>query len=334
MGAGGFTTSLIINSVIVYPVTKNILSDHVRLPIFTHRKLLALLFLAVVGLLSASMDLAEIMEDRNLFKVMQVSRTANDKDIRQAYLKLSKELHPDKNRQSNTAQDDFNEMLAAYEILADGKRRQIYDKWGYEGLDWNTNDAMAILYSGLLSVSVSYMTWFALTILLTVQSASTHSRTICIAGLSLIIAADLRMRTSEFWFYIPYFSHVAVYQISRLLFTAYPTFIGGVLVFQNVTYIDPSDRNWKLLSMVYHKQNQFEDALKTLESELRSKSGVMTAAATSSARLPVAVDLPSLPRNLQAKNEHAEVRGPPKRKEIPSWIFLVGFYILFNFVLK
>ncbi|UJR21837.1 hypothetical protein I4U23_024911 [Adineta vaga] len=65
----------------------------------------------------------------NPYETLGVSRSASDKDIRQAYKKLAKHWHPDKNSEPN-ANDQFTKINAAYEILSDQKKRQDYDQYG------------------------------------------------------------------------------------------------------------------------------------------------------------------------------------------------------------
>lgn len=69
----------------------------------------------------------------DLYKVLQVSRSATDQEIRKAYKRLSKKYHPDKN-QSPGAEEKFVEVAHAYEVLSDSTKRQIYDRHGEEGL--------------------------------------------------------------------------------------------------------------------------------------------------------------------------------------------------------
>jgi len=340
---GGFGTSIILNSVVIYPVMRKILSADKRFPSVKQRKLVAVLFLALVGLLSVGMDLVDILQDRNLFNTLQVSRTATDKDIRVSYQRLARELHPDMNRENPNAEENFIEMKKAYDVLANPVVREAYDRWGYDGVQWSLKGE-DILSSGLLQISITYALWFALTILLTVNSGQNDARTISLAGLALILALDLQMRTGTLSVVIPFFPHLAVYQLSKLLFTIYPTFIGGTIVFQSFTYMDPTDRNWKLLSMVWRTQESILQNLSNLEQELRltSRAGALpTAAAVAGGAsgpgvMPGAPNS-ALPRNLRARNAQGGAGGGENaqgKKGIPSWLFMLGFYVLFNYVLK
>ncbi|KAL0061908.1 DnaJ-related protein scj1 [Marasmius tenuissimus] len=69
----------------------------------------------------------------DLYKTLDLHRSASDKDIRHAYKKLSRKYHPDKNKDPAAA-DKFVEVAYAYEVLSDSTKRQIYDRHGEEGL--------------------------------------------------------------------------------------------------------------------------------------------------------------------------------------------------------
>src|ERR671939_315376 len=59
-----------------------------------------------------------------------VSRTASDKDIRSAYRRLARKLHPDVNPNDKAAEGRFKEVNAAYEVLSDAEKRKKYDRYG------------------------------------------------------------------------------------------------------------------------------------------------------------------------------------------------------------
>jgi DnaJ family protein C protein 16 len=59
--------------------------------------------------------LSAIENDFNPYETLGLSRTASDKEIRQAYKKLAKHWHPDKNSEPN-ANDQFTKITAAYEV--------------------------------------------------------------------------------------------------------------------------------------------------------------------------------------------------------------------------
>ncbi|KAE9550105.1 hypothetical protein FO519_006680 [Halicephalobus sp. NKZ332] len=64
----------------------------------------------------------------------RVPRNANLNQIKKAYRKLAKELHPDRNQDDPIAQEKFQDLSAAYEVLSDADKRKIYDRSGEEGV--------------------------------------------------------------------------------------------------------------------------------------------------------------------------------------------------------
>ena len=71
---------------------------------------------------------------RDFYEVLGVDRGAGDGEIKKAFRRLARELHPDVNRHDPGAEEKFKEAAEAYEVLSDPERRQTYDRFGHEGL--------------------------------------------------------------------------------------------------------------------------------------------------------------------------------------------------------
>ena len=71
---------------------------------------------------------------RDYYEVLGVSRDAGDTEIKKAFRKLARELHPDVNSHDPDAESKFKEAAEAYEVLSDADRRATYDRYGHEGL--------------------------------------------------------------------------------------------------------------------------------------------------------------------------------------------------------
>ncbi|XP_061054986.1 dnaJ homolog subfamily B member 6 isoform X1 [Eubalaena glacialis] len=70
------------------------------------------------------------------YEVLGVHRHASAEDIKKAYRKLALKWHPDKNPENKEeAERKFKQVAEAYEVLSDAKKRDIYDKYGKEGLN-------------------------------------------------------------------------------------------------------------------------------------------------------------------------------------------------------
>jgi len=66
-----------------------------------------------------------------LYEILEVPTTASSQEITKAYRKMAMKFHPDKNPDAG---DKFKEISFAYEVLNDAEKREIYDKYGEEGL--------------------------------------------------------------------------------------------------------------------------------------------------------------------------------------------------------
>src|SRR6476620_328590 len=72
---------------------------------------------------------------RDYYEVLGVERGAADTEIKKAFRRLARELHPDVNRHDPEAEEKFKEAAEAYEVLSDAERRATYDRYGFEGLE-------------------------------------------------------------------------------------------------------------------------------------------------------------------------------------------------------
>src|SRR5438132_4493430 len=64
------------------------------------------------------------------YSTLGVRRTASEKDIRSAYRRLARKLHPDVNPNDKASEAQFKEINAAYDVLSDVENRKKYDKYG------------------------------------------------------------------------------------------------------------------------------------------------------------------------------------------------------------
>ena len=70
------------------------------------------------------------MENEDLYKILGVSRSASEDEIKKAYRKLAKKYHPDLNKGDKQAEEKLKSVNKAYEVLSDKNKRAQYDQFG------------------------------------------------------------------------------------------------------------------------------------------------------------------------------------------------------------
>jgi molecular chaperone DnaJ len=73
------------------------------------------------------------MAKRDYYEVLGVSKGAPETDVKKAYRRLARKLHPDVNPGDKAAQKRFQDVQEAYEVLKDGEKRRAYDRFGHAG---------------------------------------------------------------------------------------------------------------------------------------------------------------------------------------------------------
>src|SRR5262245_3715967 len=94
------------------------------------------------------------MDFKDYYATLGVTKSATEKEVKQAFRKLARKFHPDVNPGDKSAETRFKEINEAYEVLGDAEKRKKYDELGanwrmYEqagthapgsaGPQWNVN---------------------------------------------------------------------------------------------------------------------------------------------------------------------------------------------------
>ena len=67
---------------------------------------------------------------KDYYALLGVNKNAEEKDIKSAYRKLARKLHPDVNPNDKSAEAKFKEISEAYDVLGDSEKRKLYDQYG------------------------------------------------------------------------------------------------------------------------------------------------------------------------------------------------------------
>lgn len=101
------------------------------------------------------------MAELDYYELLEISRDADENEIKKAYRKLALKYHPDRNQGDKEAEEKFKLVNEAYQVLSDAEKRSIYDRYGVQGLenqgfshfsDMNMEDIMGDLGSIFESV--------------------------------------------------------------------------------------------------------------------------------------------------------------------------------------
>ncbi len=70
---------------------------------------------------------------KDYYKALGLQKGASEDEIKKAYRKMALKFHPDKNKAAG-AEEKFKEIAEAYDVLSDSKKKDIYDRFGEDGL--------------------------------------------------------------------------------------------------------------------------------------------------------------------------------------------------------
>lgn len=73
------------------------------------------------------------MSGKDYYKILGVSKSSSQEEIKKAYRKLALKYHPDRNKDDKDAESKFKEISEAYAVLSDTEKKKQYDMFGAEG---------------------------------------------------------------------------------------------------------------------------------------------------------------------------------------------------------
>src|SRR5215217_7795407 len=73
--------------------------------------------------------------ETDLYELLEVERTADEKTIKSSYRRLAMQCHPDKNPGCKDSEAKFKAISAAYSCLSDPQKRAAYDRYGHAAFE-------------------------------------------------------------------------------------------------------------------------------------------------------------------------------------------------------
>ena len=276
----------------------------------------------------------------NYFQVLGVPRVAAPQAIKKAYRTLSRTEHPDKGGSAAK----FQRLGEAYEVLATPQRREVYDRFGPDGLRQLDKAGGDHVQDSVIGIAMYHVIWAALVYVITAGTERRRGRGWALAGLALNLGLEVGLKFGDFdfgyveWALFPSWSRA---DQAGLLHALYPSVMNACVVLSSVTFYDLETENYKLLRNLFEMNKQMLIGLRTIHNEVAAlPKGKASAAATKAAAAAVAqgeAQFANLPRNLVRGHgqggAQAAVQNPQKSR-VPSWVWMLGMYFLFNYVLK
>lgn len=72
--------------------------------------------------------------EQDYYEILGVGREVSEAEIKKAYKRLAVQYHPDRNQGSKEAEEKFKDLAEAYAVLSDPRKRELYDRFGKDGL--------------------------------------------------------------------------------------------------------------------------------------------------------------------------------------------------------
>jgi len=194
----------------------------------------------------------------NYYSMLGVTRESNPLEIKRAYKRLSLQLHPDKNPDPN-AVTQFDEVKQAYDTLMDMEYREVYNKFGKEGIKSNKRfDETQFL----LELAVFYVTWGMMAFMLTLGKKNGEARNWTFTGMVVMLVIEVTMMTSTTnpiptWI----FPNLTEHEVIWLLHNLFPAFMNGCRSLGSYLYVDLDAQTRHLLLAL---QDQNKDILLVL----------------------------------------------------------------------
>lgn len=249
-GLGGFFFYVFL----VHPITAWIL----RPGRFERKKsiMYAIAFLAALAAIKTGLEIQQ--QGPNHYQILDVTRESNPLEIKRAYKKLGLKLHPDKNPSPDAA-DEFDRVKQAYDVLMDLELREVYNKFGKEGI---ANNKRYSETQFLIEVAIFYVSWAVMAFLLTMGKKSGQARDWTFTGMIVMLIVEVVVMTSQTnpipsWL----FPTLTEYDLVRIMHSIFPAFMNGCRSLGSFLFVDVDEQ---LRQFLLALQEQNKDILLVL----------------------------------------------------------------------
>jgi len=252
----------------------------------------AIAFLAALAAIKTGLEIQQ--QGPNHYQLLDVTRESNPLEIKRAYKKLGLKLHPDKNPSPDAAHE-FDRVKQAYDVLMDLELRDVYNKFGKEGI---VNNKRYTETQFLIEVAVFYVSWAVMAFLLTMGKKSGQARDWTFTGMVVMLAVEVVVMTSQTnpipsWL----FPTLTEYDLVRIMHSIFPAFMNGCRSLGSFLFVDVDEQLRQFL-LALQEQNKdillvlrdVQIGVQNIQSHGGGSGGGPRLAGPSSGNIPVTAD--------------------------------------------
>jgi len=331
--------TLLLQVLVVTPVCQWLLTPG-RFP-RPRNLLMAIAFLVAIAAVSEGMEWAN--RPPSHYAALDVDKTASPAELTRAYRKASLQYHPDKNKAPDAAAK-FQAIQEAYDTLSDADTRRLYERYGGSIKDSRTKAMVASRSEAdvLMGMAGHYVVWSVLTYLMTIGKSSAEARTWCFIGLIVSLFLEFQMMFSGWDPLTRLLPRTPLFEKLVLLHALYPPFMHGCRLLGQFLFVDVEGFREQMLAAVLTTNKEILVSLEQLiqAQQAGGKKGAQAAGAGAGApgaeplRGDEALPLAARMHRRQEAEQRAQMAAAQAQKKsggIPSWLIMVGMYVLFNY---
>mmetsp|Transcript_54593 Transcript_54593/g.108345 ORF Transcript_54593/g.108345 Transcript_54593/m.108345 type:complete len:332 (+) Transcript_54593:26-1021(+) len=312
---------------IVYPVIAWLLKSYKS----GNRGLfLAIGFLSLIAAGKTYMDVVE--RGPNYYSIMyagpkegaeeiRVTRSSTSAEIRKAWKRKSLELHPDKNP-SASANAEFELVKEAYDVLINQEQRELYNKFGKEGLQKNFVDANALL----LQIGVFYLTWGMLAYILTLGKSSSTARNWIFTGQIVMLVVEVSLVLQEVTLPEWFLPTVTEHEVVWLMHTLFPAFMNGCRSIGSYYYVDVDELTRTTLLNIRASHTEILEQLKAIQDQIDSGGF----AGKSATKRPITDKVKVLSSDVGSTGLAPQNTGQAKSGSMGLYVMIIGYVLYYT----
>lgn len=305
-------------------------------------------FLVALAAVQIGMEFAE--QESNFYHVIGVPRTASLADVKRAYRTRSIDLHPDKNPDPN-AMEQFNRLRIAFDVLSDADKRTLYDLFGESAVE---KERVVLQVETIIGIVSFYAIWAVTTYVMTLNESARHARAWSYAGEVLFLILEINLKFSGAQLPVNLFPYMTIHEFSKIVRMAFPCYMNGCRAIGGYFYRNLAQENYQLSVGLLKSNQAILLGMRELQGEIASsRRRVDTSKSAKGESVPPAargkrlkMEKHSMPTqntpessNTQDSttdevkelfNPTPQVQKPPSTG-IPSFVYVIGFYLIVNY---